>query len=512
VIRQRLPRRIKAQLAQATAQTADLPAPIGGLNTRDTLAAMPPIDAPVLINWIPDVEGLKARNGYVEATTGYAGAPETAITYIDGNNRVLITAAADTLNTDDGSTLTSLGTGFANARWDGVKLGANMVLVNGADAPRNFDGSTLTTPSFSGDLATYGEENIDGIHKHGNRIYMWDTGYGNFFYGGVNSVSGAFTEFQLDRVSNTGGNIVEVKDITFDSGQGVDDYIAFILDTGEVVVYQGTDPSDATNWTLIGKYLIPPIISKNCAMEFAGDVFILTKRDIVRLSEVIKTSSNAGGFVLNPSKLSGGISRDFNSYGNNYGWRITSYPAEGWIIINVPIATNTEYRQYIINTVGSASTEFNGWNASVFGVLDDKLFFGNGTTLWQANSGNSDNGSAIQLTCRQAFSNLGSPRKKKISNARLYMESEGLLDVEVSIGIDFNFPNFQGTQSSATIGAEWDLADWDLAEWAGLQARLVNFVTSGFGVYVSIQTRLQVSGQTVKWYSTTYNFDIAKTY
>lgn len=512
-MRFRVPRKQKPALARQTALTKDLPAPIGGVNTRDSLSAMSPVDAIELINWIPQQNGLVSRQGFEEATDGYASSIETQIPYIQGLTQVLVTASSDVLYTDDGNgTLTSLGTGFSNARWDGVKLGANMVLVNGVDAPRNFDGTVLTTPSFSGDLSTYGPENINGIHKFRNRVYMWDTRNPDFFYGGTNSVSGAFTKFQLSRVSDTSGNIIEIKTITHNTGQGLDDYIAFILHTGEVLLYQGSDPGDAANFSLVGKFKAPPIIGKRCAVEFAGDILLLTKQDLIKLSDVINYTSESGGFNLQPSKLSGGIANDYKAYSSNYGFSITTYPRGGWIIINIPEVPNSIYHQWILNTVTGAATKFTGWNGASFGVLGDNLYFGGSEILYQADSGLDDNGADIVLFARTAFSNLDSGNKKKVSNVRLYMASDGALNIALSIGYDFAFANPQGVQASATSGAEWDVATWDVDEWASTQARLINFVTAGIGVHVSIQISLQVNGQQINWYAATYNYDRAKAY
>ena len=510
-MRRRVARNMKPRLARITATANSVPAPIAGLNTRDSLSAMSPVDAIELINIIPQQNGVISRKGYEPASTGYSDRVETLLPYIQGTNQVFISASDGTLCKDTGATRTLLASGFSNARWDGVKLGSNMVLVNGADAPRNFDGTTITTPTFSGDLHGYGAVNIDGIHKHRNRIYMWDTSYPNVFYGGVNSVSGNFAEFQLDRVSDTGGNLIEVKTISQDSGNGPDDYIAFILSTGEVLIYQGSDPADATNWALVGKYKMPPIIGKNCATELAGDILILTKQDIIKLSDVIKYTGETGGFNIAPSKLSGAITNDYNTYGGNYGWSILTYPKGGWVVINVPEVTDSVYHQYIVNVVTGGACEFSGWNASTFGVLGDFLYFG-ADQLYKADSGADDNGSAIPVLARQAFSNLGTGNKKKVSNARLYVASEGELAIDLAMGFDYAFSNPQGTQASSTTGAEWDVADWDTAEWASVQAREINFVTGGIGVNVGLQIAVQLQGQQINWYSTTYNYDLAEAY
>lgn len=508
----RVPNRNKSQFARRTSQVIDIPAPAGGKNSRDSLGLMPITDAVELINWLPTSNGLRSRKGSATQTS-YSTQVETVISYVSGSTSTLITAEGGNLYTDDGAgTKNSIASSLTNDRWFAAKIAENMVLVNGADAPRNFDGSSITTPTFSGDLSTYGEENIDGINLHKNRLYMWDSDYGNFFYGGTNSVSGAFAEFNLNRVSSTGGNLLEMKTISRDAGDGPDDYAAFILDTGEILIYQGSDPGDANSWALVGKYMAPPLISKGCAHEFAGDVLMLTRADLIKLSDVIKYGSESGGFNIAPSKLTGDIKSDFAQYGTNYGWQLLTFPSNGWIVINVPEVVNSDYHQYIVDTVTGGYTKIMGWDAIRFGSHDGKLYFGGATDLWQASTGLTDNGADISLIAQPAFNNLGVSRKKKISNARLYVESEGEINADLQIAYDYNAPAFQGTQSSQTVGAEWDVAEWDTAEWAGVSARLVNFVTSGVGLYVTIQLQVKISGQELIWYETTYNFDVAAAY
>jgi len=533
--RQGLPKRAGAQLRRAEAQTFPLPSPIGGLNTRDSWAAMPPIDAIELVNWIPQQGGLKVRSGYSIATSSadfvfvdtndfvfvdtndfvfaentlYSGEIESIIPYVEGTTSVLITASDDALYVDDtANSLTELATGFSNARWEYVKLGANMILVNGADAPRNYDGSSLTTPSFTGDLNTYGPTNIDNAHKHKNRVYLWNTDDNVFFYGGVNAVAGAFTEFPLGNVSDTGGNLIEMKTISRDGGNGPDDYACFILDTGEIIIYQGSDPGDATNWSLVGKYKAPPIIAKRCAAEFAGDIFILTQQDLVKVSDVIR----AEGFILQPSKLSGAITDFYKTFGSNFGFSLTLFAGQSLIVLNMPQVTNATYTQYAINTVTGAATQFSNLDFNVFGVLDNKLYGGGDQVLYSVLSGFTDDGLAIEATARQAFSDLGSARKKQINAATQFLEAEGELNLDFSLSYDFTLQPFSSSASTETIGADWDVAAWDEPDWAGAITAVPKFILNSSGYNFSPQMRFSVAGQEVTWYEGIYNFKLLNTY
>lgn len=534
-------KRQRVSLTRPEAQRFVLRAPIGGLNTRDSLAEMPATDAIELVNWIPQQGGLTTREGYSLATGNpnyvfndtnnfifndgndfvfnggasvlYQGQVETIISYVNGSTKIMVTASGDELYTDNGNnTLTVIGTGYSSALWEGVQLGANLMLVNGVDAPLNFDGSTLSTISFSGDIATYGVEKIDNAHKHKNRVYLWDTDNNSFFYGGVNAVAGSFAEFPLNRVSDTGGNLIEMKTISRDAGNGSDDYAAFILDTGEVLIYQGSDPSDADNWALVGKYRMPPIIGKRCAAEFAGDVMVLTREDLVKLSSVIKFGGEAGGFNLQPSKLSGAIRDFYNTYGTNSGFSLTLYPSKSLIIANMPQVTNASYIQYVINTVTGAGAEFNGLNFNCFAVHNQALYAGVEQAIVNALSGTSDDGDEIQVTGRGAFTDLGSPQKKYITAATQYVESEGSVDIAFSLSYDFTLNNFGGATPSSVVGAEWDLATWDEAEWAGKISPNLKFVTTGYGTTISPQMQFNIKGQQVTWYEGRYNFKLSTTY
>lgn len=511
----RIPKKQIPTAIPRQSQIVDVPAPIGGLNTRDSQSTMAITDATELVNWIPQANGLVSRKGYESATTGYSAVPETIIQYINGSTQELITASGTTLYTDNGGgTLTSIGTSLNNARWRGVQVGSNLLLVNkSATSPRYWDGATLQTPTITGDLATYGETNINGVHKHNNRTYMWDTSYPNFFYSNTtNAVSGQFDEFNLENISDTSGNIIEIKTISRDAGDGPDDYLAFILSTGEIIIYQGSDPGTASNWSLVGKYKAPPIIALNCAIEYGGDIIIATQNDIIKLSDVIKYGGEQGGFNISPSKLSGAVRDNYLTYGTNYGWQLTTFPAEGWIMLNVPQVNNSSYVQYVINTITGAATKFTGWNGSRFGVLGNNFYFGNGTSLFQCQTGEDDNGSNIQLTAIQASSNLGIGRKKKPHNVRLYMSSEGNLLIGLSLGFDFQRRQNESTQQSQTSGAQWNVADWDLEDWSGQQARILTFTTSGIGTYISPKLSIDLSGQEIVWYSTSYNLNVSQTY
>ena len=70
-----------AQVQRMAAHAESLPAPIGGWNARDSLAAMAPTDAVTLTNLFPTQSNCVLRGGSTNWATGMSGVVETIMTY-----------------------------------------------------------------------------------------------------------------------------------------------------------------------------------------------------------------------------------------------------------------------------------------------------------------------------------------------------------------------------------------------------------------------------------------------
>ena len=114
----RAPRRASA--AQ-TAQLAVIPAPTGGLNYRDPISAMSPLDALVLTNFIPKQQGVELRKGWQQKTESLTESVESVFGYIAPNaddNKVFVAANGNIYDVTDGNyTAVVLGTGSTDDEW-----------------------------------------------------------------------------------------------------------------------------------------------------------------------------------------------------------------------------------------------------------------------------------------------------------------------------------------------------------------------------------------------------------
>lgn len=159
--------RRKDPIQDQTAVVVPHPVPTGGVNARDALAAMAPTDAIVMDNMFPTPSYVQVRNGSQTWATGLPAAVETIMAFNGLLARKLFCASATNFYdiTSQGAVGAAVVSALSNARWQHAMFnagGGNVLLcVNGADAPRRYDGGvqggiTTTTTLVGGSLYTNG--------------------------------------------------------------------------------------------------------------------------------------------------------------------------------------------------------------------------------------------------------------------------------------------------------------------------------------------------------------------
>ncbi|MGE0757078.1 MAG: hypothetical protein AB7O38_08660 [Pirellulaceae bacterium] len=480
-------------------------APIGGLNTRDSLSDMKPTDAYVLTNWFPTVGSLELRKGFESYATGVGvGDVETLAEYHVGTNRkFLACGGTEIYNITGGGAASSLASGFTNARWQWAAFNSYLLMCNGADTPQVYDGSTIAASSISGSGLTVTE--LNGVCVFKNRLFLWEEASQDFWYLDVNAITGTATKFPLSRVAGLGGNITAIATWTIDGGDGVDDMLVIVMSSGQVVVYQGTDPSDAAAWGLQGIYHIGAPLAPRGVVRAAGDLMIMTKADYYSLSQVLRT----GEEKTTSTKISGAAAAAARSYGGNYGWQAINYPKGNRIIFNVPRNPSVTYDQHVMNTITHAWTKFEGMNARCFGIYDSNLYFGGGGGIvYLADEGYNDDGSNINSEARQAWNLLKSAGNKRITAMNLRMAAEGTVTVEHGLAYDYKDSIVTQSNSSVSSGSPWDTSSWDTSDWSPESTERDLWVnTSGVGKAFSLRMRIASQDQAISWHRTDYMYE-----
>jgi hypothetical protein len=123
-------------------RSASIPAPIGGLNSRDSIDMMPPTDAIVMSNFFPTVEKITLREGYTSFCTSIgSGDVETLVEHNAGSNRQLLAIGSNgTLYQIDTGSAVSKKTGLSNGRSQTAAFNGYTIFANGAEQ-FSWDGS-----------------------------------------------------------------------------------------------------------------------------------------------------------------------------------------------------------------------------------------------------------------------------------------------------------------------------------------------------------------------------------
>lgn len=495
---------------QAKTQLFTQHPPIGGLNTRDDIADMDPRDAPYLENWFPGTTAVEVRKGCRRYTQVSVSANfETLIEFNSSETSAMIVGAGGSLAVFKEGIDRVIGSNFSINEWQGVNFNDQMVLCNGVDLPQNITATPTTficePQAFSG----IGDpRNLIDAHVFKSRVFYVAKDSADFYYTETDSIGGSLTRFPLSRVARQGGRLVTIRSWTVDGGDGPDDIAVFIMSTGEVLAYQGTDPGRSGQWGLIGRYQMPEVISRRCVAQNAGKIYAITKSDIVILPDVFQD------LAPKPSKLTGAITDAHEKYGALRGWQFTVFQAGGIALLNVPTGATTS-EQFVINLKTAAATKYTGWNTFCFGIWDNRLFFNpyGGALLIRAHYGIGDNLSSTvitNITCRAhlAPTNLGQQQYKRIRDYRMRISAEG--DVNLSSGIAYDFsnkPEFYhqvtqetlGTPWGSPWGSPWSAEDFSKDEWMG---------ASGEGTHIQFRNEVTAPRQNLKWFKTDYRFEM----
>ncbi len=512
-----LSQRASQRASIPTTQPVPLGAPLGGWNTRDPIEGMEPNDAITLDNWYPDVAGLLVRKGsrpYYDLATGLP--VYSLMSFQAGASAKFLAASAGQIW--DVSTaniaITSLAIGFSSDKWQSTNSNSKMIMVNGVDAPQSYDGTAITAAGFTGSNLTPSQL-IDCGTFH-NRVFLWKAAESGFWFGGVNAVTGATTFFDFSTVAPDGGNLVSVQAFSYDGGQGINNFTAFLLDTGELLLYQGTDPSNSSNWSLIGRYVVGLPVSRRAICRQGGDIYWTTTEDYRKLSVLI--AALAQGTVPPLSKASGAV-RDAVLTGSSlFGWDAVYYPRGRQLIFNVP-ETDGSFSQHVLNTATNAWCRFRGQNAVCLAIHKGMPYFG-GTNgiIYSADTGSSDISNAtrskwdvskwdvtpwsipqylpITAIGQQAWNTLENVQYKRLAMARPIISAIGTVNFEFGVGLDYIDPTVAAASVVQPQTAPWDISPWNTTAWGGKRRADIDWhVSGGVGTTVSVQVNVNALQQ-----------------
>jgi len=387
-------------------------------------------------------------------------------------------------------------------------------------SPTQFSYVMVTTPAANatvvGSYTVIGITGVDsstfiGVNLFKNRLWFTQKDTMKAWYLDVNAIGGTATAFDFSGIARNGGFLQAMGTWTIDAGQGVDDYAVFVTNMGEVIVYNGTDPTSATTWALKGVWQIGQTFNRRCFFKYAGDLLLLTQDGLVPLASALQ-SSRLDPRVNITDKIYQAVSNAASDYYNNFGWQVNYYASQNMLILNVPVSSGTQ--QYVMHTITKSWANFTNISANcweVHGKAD--IFFGGDGFVGRFWDNTSDAGSNINATIQQAYSYFDSRATlKRFTMARpIFISDNGLPTVLVGISTDFNpvSPTGSVTYNPLTpYGSKWNVAVWDTGTWSGgnnIQKYWQGVTGIGFSGGISMSIASQ--GVDLHWASTDIVFE-----
>jgi len=445
------------------------PVPVKGWNARDPIADMDPRFALRLDNIIPRSYYCEWRLGQENWLTAIPTATKSLLRYTSPTAKKLFAAAGAAIY--DSSVAGAVGAPVVAAltsdQWQDVMFsnsgGYYLVICNGSDPVQNYDGAAWSVPV----ITNVSSNDLENVWNWKTRLWFTKKSSLSAWYLPISAIAGAATEFPLGPLFKKGGSLLAIGSITFDSGTGPDDRIAFFTTEGEVAIFAGTDPASGLN--LIGTYQIPKPVGKRCLLPYGGDLLVLTEQGVYPLSKAIQSSS-----INRATELTYNISPVFQSdaslYGSSFGWQMALFSEQNLLIVNVPsTAMGGLSLQYVMNTLTGAWCRFVNISGYCLSVFDGKLIFGGAAKTFRALSASSDFGVKIKGELFTAFSRLGKTvRNKHLKMLRPHMLIDGALTMDLAVLTDFQInPDYQRGDIvlGGGAGGIWDTSVWDGALW-----------------------------------------------
>ena len=424
-----------------------------------------------------------------------------------GTTCTLTTSVAHGLSTGNQVTITGASPAAYNGTFVITVTSGTTFTYTALSAPASSPASPLGSYTIAKFITGVDSTDLIHVNLHKERLYFVQENTLKFWYLGANSISGAATSFDLGGIARNGGFIQAMGTWTLDAGYGADDYAVFVTNNGEAIVYKGSDPSDANNWSLIGVWQLGQIFTRRCFFKWAGDLLLITHDGIVPLTGALQ-SSRLDPRVNITDKIYFAVSQAADLYSTEFGWQIHYFAKQNMLIFNIPVLGGIQ--QFVMHTITKAWANFTGFNGTCFEVFNEDMYFGGNGYVGKFYDGLSDDDTNIKATCQQAYSYFdarGQLKRFTMVRPILFVDN-GTPTVLCGINTDFETQNSlsQVSYNPALINVGvWDTSLWDDVEWGGGNNISKNWQgVTGIGYAAGISLNIASQDINVRWASTDY--------
>jgi hypothetical protein len=477
-------------------------APTGGWRTDVTLADMKKDAAYQLDNFFPESNRVRARYGSNIFATTLGATVQTIIPYNGSINKLFAAAGTQVFDITSGGVAVSVQTGMTGARWSYQVYtnvaGSFLRMVNGLDTPLLYDGSTWANTALTGPANV---NNLSVVLAYRSRLWYIEKNTTKLWYAATDAVSGALTSFPVGGSMKFGGVLIGMGVWTIPVASGVMQCLVLMTSEGEILVYQGSDPTTSTGanaFTLLGTFKVGhPLGYDRCFLNVGADLAIMTTDGIIPITKAVQLDRGATDL----GAITAGIAPTWLQTIADQGttsdeWQLIGFARRRMAIVNLP-ETAGPY-QYVMNTETGAWCRFYGLASTCWGTWNDRLFFGTASgNVVEAEVGSNDSGSPIDCLMVGAWQTFGDPIAPKYSTligASLQSGASTTFYLGVSADYTVTVPTALSNLLPTANPAKWDVSLWDQSYFTGTAIGRQYAASTGFGVSLAPVVRALVSG------------------
>jgi len=498
-----------------------LPAPLKGLNKRDSLSDMDAGYAIVMDNYLPQDTKVALRKGYVRYVKTEQPVATLAVYNHGANSQMLAVSGHKFWNISSPKNVYNIAdVAIGNDYFCTAQYKDRLYFVNGIDVPKVYyiddaGNEHLEDWSFSGDNLP--AEAMVNVSVSKQRLWFVQKGTLKVWYPQTaGNIAGELNCFDFSQVSRFGGYLVAVANWTQDGGQGIDDLTVFITSEGEALVYSGSDINSSSDWKLRGSYKISRPIGYKSIVPYQGDVVIITEDGYLPLSSALPLDQANSSQIAFSDAIRGLVLERTAKYAHKKGWQGLIYGRGGYAIFNVPL--QNIYEQHVINLNSGAWCRFSGINALCWCEFEQRAYFGASDGVYLFDEGNADNGAPICGVVEQAYHDFGTNLLKKVQllNPRTKSSSNYALVIYTNMDMEKRDGDYE-EYISTHHDTRWNKLKWSSIihptgeKWANLSNTNICsqwIANSSTGYKASIVFKTKTSGISVEWYETGIRYEV----
>ena len=324
-------------------------------------------------------------------------------------------------------------------------------LANGASAA----GSAITITGVTTSTLTQ-------VFLHKSRLFFVEKDTLSVWYLPAGSLGGAASELDFGAVFKRGGTLSFGASWSLDSGSGLDDVAVFVTSNGEIAVYEGNDPSSASDWSLAGVYEISRPLNKHAYFKAGGDLAILTEDGIIPVSEALRKDRAALQAVAVSYPIEDAWKAAVANRSTAYPITPTLWQSQALLMIGVrgDVA-------YIANARTGAWCRYTGWDVRCGAVADDRLYFGtNGGKVMRGQIGGNDAGLAYTGKYVPKFTDAGTQAVKVANHASVTVKASASPTFAMTCFSDYALGTYPTpTPLNQEGGSTWGSGIWGTFVW-----------------------------------------------